>query len=686
MDYGYTESCRYEVRIADNDNKLIGSGVLFVPGMDRFVYVFTTAHLFWYTDDSNKEYVPLEINLSLTYAVDRERVSNIRAHIRRASDGGEYDDEVILLHQKYNPKERNSRWDAAILRIRRESWIEEKIKVFNFPSVYEEVGLSGWGYPETMSETENYELGVVDSFRESLPLEGSAKKYDEKYQEILFQYFGERENLDLDGFSGTGLYAKPNLFFGVFARDAGNEYSGSYAWVTAWTAFEDILNAYGNVEYTRYIEPVGSVSLNQQAWWLPDSTSYDECGLMDDRYSINLQALLLGMTDFYTVVLASVWKGGIGRSLENQIYQYISEHAQDYSRKLRQQWFEYDEYFPKHTINIEQKYGIVINLCIDGKKPYEVRQRIVDILHQREERVKECKLIININSSDPRSAFDALYGVWETRAQRTEESIDFLSAISYSMLAEQRREVSWQEVKQVKERLERMELPEMSKELIMYRDMKTSIWWKVLEDMTESENQEEILLGFQVAKSYHPAMECWIGRLKVRWCEKWRKNPEELRCRLSLEDIDLLCWELYLYQKGCAQDTAIRWRNLLNELKDYSSESIRRLLDMLLCRNEVMHLEVTLLQPQEVVRWACTAEKEEFEQSLPSLKTNKVYYLSAIVNSIYGLKYVLNEIYDQRQSTYVGNVLNQKVSGTKDIYQKEDAAYIRSIVRRRRKG
>ena len=665
MDYGYTEAYRYEVRIADRNKKLIGSGVLFAPDEDRFAYVFTAAHLFWYTDDSNKKHEPSEINLSLTYAAHREGSTDMKISIHQVSDRGEYEDNIILLHPKYSLGERNSKWDAAILRIYREPWMDEKVKAFSFPSAYEDEFLFGWGYPETMSETEGHDSDITDSFRESLPLEGSAKKYDEKYQEILFQYVDERSGRDLDGLSGTGLYGKPDLFFGVLSRDAGNEYSGSYTWITAWKAFEEILDAYGNIEYAQYVRSLNRVDLNLLVWWLPESTAYYGDGLMDDRYSINLQALLMGMTDSYTVVLASVWNGGIGRGFKNH-----------------QQWFEYDEYFPEHKINLDQTHGIVVNLCSDEKKPYEIIQRVSDILRLREENATKCKLIVNIYSFEPRSAFDALYKVWEMKGN--EKSIDFLSAISYSMLAEQMNDAALEEVSQIKDRLERLDFPEMTRELITYRDVKTAVWWKVLKDIIEFGNQDDVLVAFQAAKSYRPAIEYWINGLKVKWLAEWREHPEELICKLESEDIDLLCWELYLYQKKCKQDKVVRYRDLLYRLLDYSTESVKNLLETLLS-NEVIHVENGFVQPRDVARWARTAEQEEFERNIASLKIGKTYYWSAILNSIYGLQYVMNEIQNQRQSIYLGEILNQNVSNIKDICQKEDIEYKRSIIRRRRK-
>ena len=86
MDYGYSETCRYEVRIADRNKRLLGSGVLFVPPGDKFVYVFTVAHLFWYTGDNGVLYTPSEAELTLTYAGRREQVSNIRAQIRKVTE------------------------------------------------------------------------------------------------------------------------------------------------------------------------------------------------------------------------------------------------------------------------------------------------------------------------------------------------------------------------------------------------------------------------------------------------------------------------------------------------------------------------------------------------------------------------------------------------------------------------
>lgn len=683
MDYGYTGTCRYEVRLADINNTLIGSGVLFVPGREQYAYVFTAAHLFWNIDYSNKKNQPSEIELLLTYAAYREESFKIKSRIRKVSDKDEYDDTIILIHSKYDLSKINSRWDAAILRIEYQPWMK-KVKAFRFPSGYYDTYLSGWGYPETMSNTEEDKMGMADSFRESLPFEGNAKKYDKEYQEILFQYHEERSQRDLDGLSGTGLFAQPDLFFGVLSRDAGNEYSGSYTWVTAWQSFEEILGTLRNVGYERYIRASEVVDLNRQVWWLPESSAYYECGLMDDSYSINLQALLLGMTDSYTVVFASVWKGGIGESLEKQIHLNKLENLFSNCREWKQLWFEQDERFPEHDVGIEQAQGIIVNLCADKKEPYEIMEQVSDILRHREETMKECKLIININSNNPKIAFKALYQVWEMKSNRMDETVDFLSAISYAMLEVQENEVTWTEVGQIKSRLERMELIEMTRELIEYRDVKTDVWWKVLEGVVKSENEEEVLLGFHISKVYHPAMEFWISRLHAKWLAKWINRPEELRNRLSTEDIDLLCWELYLYQKGCTRELSVRHCHLLDKLKDYSSESVKNILDMLMNEKEKNELEKIFLQPTEVIRWAHTAGKEEFERNIPLLKSKKVYYWSAILNSVYGLRYVMDEIRDRGQSAFLGEILNQKVKDTKDIYQREDTEYIRSIIRRRR--
>ena len=690
MDYGYTGLGGYEVRIADHNKRLLGSGVLFTPHEDKYAYVFTAAHLFWYTDDLNTPHMPDKIELVLTYAKNRECVSTIKPYFIKMSDKAVYEEtNLILLHKNYNARDKKSRWDAAVLRISRDTWMERSVCAFHFPTTYRNTTLTGWGYPLAMSNTESLLSGEADPFREGLRFKGEAIRFDNEYFEILLQYSVERSSIDLDGYSGMGMYTEQGLFFGVLSRDAGSEYAGPYVWVTAWKVFWDILDAYGNVNYKQYTKSVEHeyVNLNQQVWWLPKSMAVSEYGLMEDRYSINLQTLLLGMTDPYTVILASVWKNGIGRSLEKQVYKFISRYTQEHSKKLRQHWYEYDEYFPEGEMNFIQGEGIIINLHANTENMYELLQYILKILHQREEEAKAYKLIVNIWSQDPVIAFHALQEVWEKKT--LDSSIDFLSAISYFMLAEKHKEVSRTQICQCRDQLRRMNFPEMKKELIMYKNMKTAIWWELLKDMAESEEQEEVLLGYQAAKSYHHAiehwMEHWMEQMGRKWCLKWKKQPEELVSRWEAEDIDLFCWELYLYQKRCSEGKAAMCNELLKELRGYSSASIENLLDMLLSREGFDDLDNTVLRPEDVARWARTAENEEFQRYLPILKQKKPYYWCAIVNSIYGLEYVLDEVFDKGKTSYAEKILNQKINGDRDIFQEEDVEYIRSLIRRRNK-
>ena len=683
MDYGYSETCRYEVRIADRNKRLLGSGVLFVPPGDKFVYVFTVAHLFWYTGDNGVLYTPSEAELTLTYAGRREQVSNIRAQIRKVTELMEPEEkDVIFLHGNYDPGNRSSSWDAAVLRMEKESWMGT-IKAFRFPSIYKDTKLIGWGYPKVMSGQENRKSGEADSYRETLPLEGEAKMYDSNLREIKFKHFLSRPIHDLDGYSGTGLYAEDALFFGVFSRDMGPEESGSYAWVTAWKVFWEILDACGNTEYKKAIAltEFELIDLNQQAWWMPESIIINEDGLMEDRYSVNLQSLLLGMTDPFTVILASVWKNGIGKSLEKRVGKYMSEHGDNDLRESRWQWIEYDEYFSDSETDLCTKDGIVVNLHAEDKNIYEFRQRILKILYLREEKSKESKLIVNIWSHSPREAFNALESIWGEK-RTLEFNIDFLSTVSYSMLATQGKGVPWQDIRQTENRLSRMEGSDKKKELILCKDMETAVWWRLTDIMAGSESQEDVLLCYQSVKSCHPAMRRWIGGLRIRWCEIWRKHSEELINRLNEEDIDSLCWEIYLFQRGCQKDHAVRWQGLLDELKKYASGSVRNLLDMVSGQEDTSSLESFKVRPEDIARWARTATREEFRNSIPFLMKSRSYYWSAIISSIHGSDYVLQEIWGEGRNVYAEKILNQNVSGKSDIYLDEDAEYMRRLIRR----
>lgn len=611
MDCGYTEPCRYEVKIMDGNKADLGSGALFVPRRDKFVYIFTAAHLFWYTEDTGHTHTPADMELFLGYAQKRSQTTKISAHIRRAY-AGEVPEEInlILVHKKYDPGDRASKWDAAILRIQREEWMEAEMKAFRFPASYENRALKGWGYPGTMTLAEMLESGVVDFFRASLPLEGEAKKFDSENMEIEFKYSEQRQFINLKGYSGTGLYAEPDLFYGVLCKSAGSDEAGPHAWVTAWEAFFGILDAYGDVGYQQYRKSVRheEIDLNQQVWWLPESVSY-RGGLMEDDYSINLQSLLTGMTDAYTVILASIWRGGIGRNLENKVYRYLSNHTCDDPQRVRQQWFEYDEYFPDYGISLDFGDGIVINLQAYHENAYESRQRVSEILRQREEKAAECKLIINIWSHNPTEAFQVLRGIWE---ELSGAGAEFLSAISYSMMAGRWNAEVKEQTTQTKERLKRLNPPDRTKEAVLCRDMETAVWWELLEDLSGSDSQEDVLLGYQAAKQYHPAMQRWIGGLKSGWRKAWKEHPEELTERLEGKDIGLLCWEIYLYQKKLPDTKAPMWKELLNEIKKYDLSSTEAMLDIL-GREEDLEIDAEL-RPEDVARWARTAEKKNLKK------------------------------------------------------------------------
>lgn len=676
MDCGYIEQDKYAVRIAGKNKGLLGSAILYVPGEGEYAYVLTAAHLFW--NQKSPEPPEREMHLIITYSCDRDRITERDVHISKAgekiSDNLNNKDGVLLIHDKYNLRDKQSRWDAAVLRIPTEDWMRERVKPFIFPAGRRNVRLEGWGFPLRMAGKESMDTGSRDYLRESMPVLGKIIQYDTEYCEIKIKHDKDRYEIDLDGYSGTGFFADTDLFYGIFSRDAGGMNVGQYAWVTEWTVFLNLLREFGCDErhLNREKPKQAPVRLGEQAWWLLESPFSEKYGFMHDRYSINLLSLLLGMSDSYMVVLASLWDSGIGESLEAVVNGYLYKSAQKESGFFLQ-WKEYKEELPGTDQGNDRCDGIVVNIHADTNNKYLLGGKVKDILYQKTIDQAEYKLILNIWSDEPITAIRAVRRIQEEC--ENQEDIDFLSVISYQMMSHSGGDTAYDLHSHI-DRIQGLPFDNAAKEMLHYKDGNTEVWWNMLSHMAKSGDEENALLGYLSAKTYHPAVQRWLKAL----FREWYKNMPDILGKVNPEDIDTLTWEVYLCSRNGGSDEETKWKEFLNALKELCSSSMFNLLEGLEDGNLADYLKKDSVNPLDVVRWARVGNAEEIRQLIPLLKEKRPYYWGLITNSIGGEQFILEEVI-KNKSKYAEGVLNQTVKGNIDIYQEEDTRYTRSLIR-----
>lgn len=215
---------KYIVRIGIDDTKktLKGSGILFPVKMGKEIYVLTAAHVVYPLIQKMKE-EGLRICLSCKDTVDN--IQNIV--IDNVED--------IYIHTKYNETKNEYFYDAAVIQISWEDWMNE-LCGYEFESSEKEEKVFGYGFPEALDEEKNRSLANL--FSGKAPFSGIVE--DKNVGRLAISYLANVEgditrDSVLEGYSGTGLFAQKSgrLYIrGVVSCSRGTTAAGFTLWAT----------------------------------------------------------------------------------------------------------------------------------------------------------------------------------------------------------------------------------------------------------------------------------------------------------------------------------------------------------------------------------------------------------------------------------------------------------------------
>lgn len=233
-----------KVRISlGEDKNLIGSGILYLLDSKQKALVLTAAHVvdqICSTED-NMKLANFECNTL------NNDIKTIRKAITKASDFEELRSGNAYVHKEYRGNLDNYCYDAAIIVVDSESWMEELPRIKWKKYEFQGNEAIGTGFPTSMDN--EYKEGAEHSGQNDI--KGILKNF-EKGKGVHFSYNGiqnknykvSRDDL-MKGFSGTGLIVAESsgyYFAGVVSHGAGNETkAGTEMWIAPSDFFIDII-------------------------------------------------------------------------------------------------------------------------------------------------------------------------------------------------------------------------------------------------------------------------------------------------------------------------------------------------------------------------------------------------------------------------------------------------------------
>lgn len=233
-----------KVRISvGKDKDLSGSGILYLLSPQQNPLILTAAHVVDQicSTDGNTQLSNFECN-----TLNRV-IKTISISITKASDSKDLRPGYAYVHKMYRGMSDSYCYDAAIIVINWEPWMEELPRIMNKKYEFQGKEAKGIGFPESM----DLEYGEEREHAGQKDIKGTLNNF-EKGSGVRFSYEGTQNNdykvgRDglMKGFSGTGLIVRDSggyYFAGVVSHGAGDDKkAGTEMWIAPSDFFIDII-------------------------------------------------------------------------------------------------------------------------------------------------------------------------------------------------------------------------------------------------------------------------------------------------------------------------------------------------------------------------------------------------------------------------------------------------------------
>lgn len=234
---------RHAVRIALNSqDKLIGSGVLFLRQIGENPLLFTAAHVIYPLLKNPRNIILYLSCLDGSGNTQSFEVSIflVKNHMQRTEREGE-----SYIHPQYKEIEKVKGYqyqnDAAIIVLPWKSWMET-LERFCLKEELTGEELRGWGFPESMDcETQKEMVSILVGKKE---IRGTidnkeGEKFSFSYQTGPWERNITREGY-MRGFSGCGLFSIKNdciALKGIISSECGDRTAGTMLWASSSSLF-----------------------------------------------------------------------------------------------------------------------------------------------------------------------------------------------------------------------------------------------------------------------------------------------------------------------------------------------------------------------------------------------------------------------------------------------------------------
>ncbi len=669
-----------DVLICDSRHKLLGTGVLLASEDLEYAFVLTAAHLFRNQENSLKEEAGLRIYSPFLgnpqcdkdkYGKSNKNGQMVEAvcSIHLPGDDIEGEEEsVILIHSEYDPKIEQSSHDLAVIRIQKKEWMDGMETVRFADKIEEATPLCGHGYPVGTDGERLGKNGDVHKARTRFTC--TCDKENIRTHEFKVTYLMP-DTVDLHGYSGTGLFDRSQRLYGVLYRKAGNNEAPQNCFVSGWKGYKGLLEALGwKAPPETAEEGVTDIDLNVRGRWLlhpngkyPNGKSG---GLMDDRNAVNLASLLLGMTDAYTVILATTWRKGIALSLEKMLNEFADRNHSERGKLPFPKWRE----APSPDAPVQAGEGVAVNLAAS-------RQDILPRVEELLARYQKVPLIVNIWSERPAEALEAVADLYEKGLRGR---ADFLSVIGYEEKMDRGASRMTEAAADCLKQLKCKKINKKTALLLRYKEQDTGLWWNIIAQLAEEADAGENFIGYRIARSSGKAVQRWFEAHRGDGVEKL--FTEDILYHLfEQEEIDDLAVYLWAYLRELADRESGGWEDCFAQVRDCCSEPRAALLAVLEGECEIRCM-MDRLSPGDIQIWADLAEPADFAGSIGELSAaNQAFYWIAVMRNRGGAEFVMRERLKRQNERLISQILNRVLGQDGDELIRERAPYIRSHIR-----
>ena len=238
----------YAVRIQkSSQNKLIGSGVLFLRQLGQQPLLLTAAHVVYPLFlDSDQEC----LSLAFSDGAGDTQTMELNVCLKDNSSKEVPVEGNVCIHSKYLESEavrKECGYDAALIMLPWEKWMETHGSFLIEDSQVEDK-LKGWGFPESMDG--EVEIEIADILAGKKEIHGSVNHIEKVSKRFSFTYdMGSmekgvsRESI-MQGFSGSGLFDTKDgstVLKGVVSRECGSKPSGQMLWAGSSMLFLELM-------------------------------------------------------------------------------------------------------------------------------------------------------------------------------------------------------------------------------------------------------------------------------------------------------------------------------------------------------------------------------------------------------------------------------------------------------------